>query len=153
MQIQSEAEALQEIATWSQDRPAWQRDALRRLIAQGELTEQDITELTALCKTPSLQHDPLANSHITGHKAGAPSVALKCMKGVQNVNALVENQSLNFLPNGVTIVYGDNGAGKSGYVRILKHACRARTARGRDEPIHSNIYEVNRPGFSGEFLV
>ena len=35
------------------------------------------------------------------------------------------------------MIYGDNGAGKSGYSRVLKRACRARDQR---EPIHPNAY-------------
>ena len=45
------------------------------------------------------------------------------------MNALAEDQTLSFGPN-LTVVYGDNAAGKSGYIRILKSACRA---RGREE--------------------
>ena len=41
------------------------------------------------------------------------------------VNALAPNQTLSFGPN-VTVVYGQNTAGKSGYTRILKRACRSR---------------------------
>lgn len=41
------------------------------------------------------------------------------------MNALAEDQTLKFAP-GLTVVYGDNGAGKTGYIRILKSACRAR---------------------------
>ena len=66
-----------------------------------------------------------------------PAVQLRAMRDVINVNALPEEQRLTFLTRGVTIVYGDNGSGKSGYVRILKHACRA---RGPDERILKNIY-------------
>jgi len=33
---------------------------------------------------------------------------------------------LSFEPTGITVIYGDNGVGKSGYARILKRACRAR---------------------------
>ena len=47
----------------------------------------------------------------------------------KGVNALAEDQTLKFAP-GLTIVYGDNGAGKTGYIRILKQACRA---RGQEE--------------------
>ena len=38
---------LKEILDWSQsqDRPAWQRDALRRLVSKGELSKDDIREL------------------------------------------------------------------------------------------------------------
>lgn len=139
--IQTEADVLRDILTWSEERPVWQRDALRRLVVQGELTDDDIDELTALCKDKSLASEFLAEEHIGGQRTGAPTVALKKLRGVENVNALAEGQSLTFIPKGVTIIYGDNGAGKSGYVRILKSACRARTVRGRPEVIHPNIYE------------
>lgn len=36
---------LQEILEWSQDRPAWQRDALRRLVLYGELSDDDLRAL------------------------------------------------------------------------------------------------------------
>lgn len=85
--------------------------------------------------------EPIDEGHISAQKTGAPTVSLKNLRGVQNVNALAEGQTLNFIPKGVTIVYGDNGAGKSGYVRILKRACRARTAKGKEEPILPNIYD------------
>lgn len=41
---------LLEILDWSQDRPVWQRDALRRLIASGNLSERDIIDLANICK-------------------------------------------------------------------------------------------------------
>ena len=141
IKITTEADALRDVLTWSADRPAWQRDALRRLVAQGELADDDIAELTALCKDKTLASQPLAERDINAQKAGAPPVALKSIRGVQNVNALAEGQTLTFIPTGVTIVYGDNGAGKSGYVRILKRACRARTTRGKEEALLPNIYE------------
>jgi len=41
---------LETILDWSTDRPLWQRDALRRIIANGRLTDADIGELVDLCK-------------------------------------------------------------------------------------------------------
>ena len=140
MPIVTEADALKDILAWSSDRPAWQRDALRRLVQNGSLSDADIEELTALCRQPDLASEPLSDDHIGGSGSGAPTVALRSLYGVTNVNALAEDQKLTFLEKGVTIVYGDNGAGKSGYVRILKRACRARKVRGRDEPLLPNIY-------------
>ena len=140
--IQTEADAFRDILEWVVDRPVWQKDALRRLVTQGELTDGDVDALTALCKDASLNHEPLSAGHITAQRTGAPTVALKNLRGVQNVNALAENQSLTFIPKGITIIYGDNGAGKSGYVRILKNACRARIVKGKDDTILHNIYET-----------
>jgi hypothetical protein len=42
---------LQEILKWSHDRPAWQRNALRRLVLNGELSDDDIRALTDICKS------------------------------------------------------------------------------------------------------
>jgi hypothetical protein len=112
--VASEAEVLAEILTWSEDRPLWQRDALRRLIEEKELREDDLAELTALCKDPSRPATPLTWDHIRAPDAGAPSVQLRALHSALNVNALAEGQRLTFASNGITGVYGDNGSGKSG---------------------------------------
>lgn len=135
----TEAEALADILEWSRDRPVWQRDALRRLMTADELSDADILELTALCADPTQPHRALSDADLAAPGGGSPPVQLKAIRGVQNVNALAENQKLSFLEKGVTVVYGDNGSGKSGYVRILKQACRA---RGPDAKILKNIYSV-----------
>ena len=57
--------------------------------------------------------------------AGSTPVSLVSIFHHRGVNALAENQTLIFGPN-LTVVYGDNAAGKTGYIRILKSACRAR---------------------------
>lgn len=44
---------------------------------------------------------------------------LSKLENVEGVNALIENQIIEFSPN-LTIIYGTNGSGKSGYVRLLK---------------------------------
>ncbi len=120
---------LQEILQWSQDRPAWQREALRRLVLNDELSDEDINALAEICKNGhglSEQRDtvPLAKEHVPDQTAGAP-VSLVSIFHHRGVNALAEDQTLKFGP-GLTVVYGDNGAGKTGYIRILKSACRAR---------------------------
>lgn len=135
---------LQEILSWSQERPAWQRDALRRLAAHGELTELDIGALTDICKsTHGLaephEAEPLEKQHVPD-KAAGPPVSLVSIFHHRGVNALAEEQTLNFGP-GLTLVYGDNGAGKSGYIRILKSACHARG----QETILGNVVSAVAP--------
>lgn len=120
---------LQEILPWSQDRPAWQREALRLLVLNGELVEEDFNALAEICKAShglASPRDsvPLAKEHIPTQTTGAP-VSLVSIFHHRGVNALAEDQTLKFGP-GLTVVYGDNGAGKTGYIRILKGACRAR---------------------------
>lgn len=128
------ANVLQEILTWSADRPSWQRDALRRLVVNGELSAEDIDALTAICKgdhglVEKTATRPLSKEHVPEKSGAAQAVSLESIFHHKGVNALAENQTLKFASN-LTIVYGDNGAGKTGYIRILKQACRA---RGQEE--------------------
>ena len=134
---------LQCIFEWSLQRPLWQRDALRRIISKGRLDpDYDINELTELCKqgrakiTTGIQPIPLEKSHLPANPVEMDSVSLLSIKEVSGVNNLASGQSLIFEHNGLTVIYGDNGAGKSGYARIFKRACRARHAG----VIHPNIY-------------
>ena len=48
---ETESKVMQDILDWSKSRPAWQRDALRRIIINGELGETDFAELETP-KTP-----------------------------------------------------------------------------------------------------
>lgn len=129
----------EQVLQWSFDRPTWQRDALRRLVQTGELAEADLVELVQLCKTPHGLADvgaayPIAKEHLPAAGKRGEAVKLTSIFHDRGVNALAEGQTLRFGPS-MTVVYGDNGAGKTGYTRILKNACRA---RGR-EPILGNV--------------
>ena len=66
---------------------------------------------------------------------------LESLEHRAGVNALAHNQSIKFAPS-LTVVYGANAAGKSGYTRILKRACRARGA----EEILGNVLSGTTPG-------
>lgn len=121
---------LQEILQWSGDRPAWQRDALRRLVLNGNLTEEDVIALSNICKGGRGIIEPqsvevLSGDHLPHAHADSPAVSLESIFHHRGVNALAENQTVKFSPT-LTVVYGDNGAGKTGYIRILKEACRSR---------------------------
>lgn len=135
----------EEVLQWSIDRPLWQRDALRRLVQTGELAEADLMDLVQLCKTPHGLADagaayPLAKEHLPATGKRGEAVRLTSIFHDRGVNALAEGQTLRFGPY-MTVVYGDNGAGKTGYTRILKNACRA---RGR-EPILGNVTAGTAP--------
>ncbi|MBK7923173.1 MAG: AAA family ATPase [Gemmatimonadetes bacterium] len=148
---------LQEILAWSQKRPAWQRDALRRLVASGDLTEKDIAEFALMLqgekgivlKEAAPAPTPLAAEHLALPAAGDPPVVLGGLRDLANVNALAEKQTLTFAPTGLTVVYGNNGAGKSGYVRVLKRICRAR-APGAG--IKRNVFKADGKAPSGTIV-
>jgi hypothetical protein len=135
-----------DILEWSSSRPAWQRDALRRLVTFDSLNEYDLEDLTVLCKAvhglaKTLELEPLEERHIPRRGAGFNAVKLNALLHHGGVNALATEQTIQFGPE-LTIVYGGNAAGKSGYTRILKRACRARGA----EEILGNVLATSVPG-------
>ncbi len=135
---------LNELLEWSNTLPHWQRVALSLIVTKATMAEQDIVDLVGLCKRPfgleeanadaAAQHRPLVVTDIPAD-VGTEAVAIVSVHHVSNVNALAPGQQVSFGQTGLTIIYGDNGAGKSGYSRILKRACRA---RGAGEPVLGN---------------
>jgi energy-coupling factor transporter ATP-binding protein EcfA2 len=145
---------LQEIVEWSETRPLWQRDALRRIVTQGELSKEDYDQLITICKqqrgieTPSVSiitPIPLSGNDIPRQNDSATTVKLKSLHNLIGVNALVSDSKLSFGSSGITIIYGDNATGKSGYVRLLKQLCRTRGARDQILP---NIFDINAIRFA-----
>lgn len=53
-------------------------------------------------------------------------VQLVAIRQVENVNRLASGQEITFSPDGVTVVYGYNGSGKSGYARLIQGMVRTR---------------------------
>ena len=126
------------LSAWFKDRPLWVQDAAQRLIQQGDITTADLNELVALCKQEATGN--LGSSDGTSPKPipddvfksvhGQGLLRLKAIKDVVGINALAPRKALEFGPQSLVIIYGVNGAGKSGYMRLLKHVCGAR-APGR----------------------
>jgi energy-coupling factor transporter ATP-binding protein EcfA2 len=139
----SEATVLSKLVTWSAECPAWQRDALRRPCTSSSLEDSDKAELLSICKSEA-KAKPLSAAHVRTVAAGNPVVTLRQIRDVRHVNALAPDERLTFTRSGMTVIYGDNGSGKSGYARILKQVCRARIG-SRNESVLPNIYEAN-PG-------
>lgn len=140
---------LKDILNWSKTSPKWQRDALRRLLEQGKLSDADFIDITKLCKsanglTPAEDNVPaailLAEEHLPVDVQDNSPVVLATIQNVQNVNIISTKLPLAFGASGLSVVYGDNATGKSGYARILKLACRARSKPKRILPnVFSNV--------------
>lgn len=130
-----------QIVDWASKKLSkWQQDALRRIIEQESISDKDIEELLILCKKENgietkdnskIQPKPLKISPPKKGKNGShPGVALLAIKDVIDVNALAPGQNLTFNPKGLIVIYGDNGAGKTGYCRVIKAVTRARGQKG-----------------------
>ena len=134
----------QELATWSLDRAKWQRHALWKLATNAELTDPIFEELVGalkrehgLAKAAEEEETLFEASHLA-----APSTAdlkLLSVGEIANVNRL-DPAGLSFAPAGLTIIYGDNGSGKTGFIRVLRKACRSRIEKPQDLEILANVY-------------
>lgn len=145
------------ILSWSADRPLWQQDALRRLVVQGELSPTDKAELMGMVRqwvgltvlgTVAEPRSLVASDFPSSGSCDAV-LRLVSLKELTGVNALAEGQTLSFGPAGLTVVYGENGAGKTGYFRVLKHACQARVV----EPILGDVRQAVTPRPTATFEV
>jgi energy-coupling factor transporter ATP-binding protein EcfA2 len=114
------------------------------LLAKQTLSVEDQDDLFALLKSAHDIPDPKGRTPkpLTADQIPAPIkvttyIGLLAMKNMRYVNAIAENQHLAFSAAGMTVIYGDNGSGKSGYSRVLKRACRA---RDQNEAIYPNAH-------------
>ncbi len=134
------------IVDWLGTQQPWMRDAARRLFQNGRLDDRDFADALALLKaqegiadTAGRVPQPLTADMIPTAGASDNSVTLLSLGNLQGVNAIPSDQRIDFAPAGLTVVYGGNGAGKSGYSRVLRKACRARTTGG---PILGNVFSA-----------
>src|SRR5688572_5941019 len=108
-----------DIFLWSIYQPAWQRDALRRLFTTGALSPADVDELVEICKgehglAPKRLTEALKIEHLRARGAtNTKPVSLVQLTHHNGVNALAQEQTVSFGPQ-LTVVYGQNAAGKSG---------------------------------------
>jgi len=119
------------------ERHRWLQDAACRLIARGILSAEDISELTVLCKAearilqnegqpvPEFQRMPPGGFRLADSGA---NVRLESVGSLKGVNALAPKKPLEFSDQPLCVVFGNNGSGKSGYVRVLKQLCGCRGA-------------------------
>lgn len=119
---------LDAILSWSEELPAWQRDALRRaFLSGGELSRQDLVDIRAMVEErPEAPVPlPLLSSHVPTLGSGS-STLLTGLSNLVSVNGFPDGRQLDIAEAGITLIFGENGAGKSGFARVMKRACRAR---------------------------
>ena len=117
----------EQIVEWSAARPAWQRLVLRRVAMGDALTYEEYDQLIDdIVEDNHGQDATFGLKELPQTTVEDPPARLLSISKPEHVNALQSDQPLTFEPNGLTIVYGDNGSGKSGYARLLKLMTRAR---------------------------
>lgn len=120
--------AYSDIIEWAAARPWWQQQALVRLASGATLSNVDHEELADALVKPD--PSPPSGGWLAGIQQPADtssnSVTLTAIRDVSNVNRLATGETLAFEPSGMTVVYGNNGSGKSGYARLVKSLVHTR---------------------------
>lgn len=113
------------IFNWSETLPAWQRGLLR-LLCDGPLDEGKRAQVLAvlLGDADTTELPPLLAADLPADEGAYGTVELRGIRNLRNVNSLAGDQALEFGP-GLNVVFGENGAGKSGYGRLARRVCRA----------------------------
>ncbi len=135
-----------DMKTWFSKQPLWLQHAAKRLIENSAITEEEIEELLLLCKKEAgididIELDPIPVEIPKGgspSKASGTSMRLLSIIDLKGINALAPRNPLQFGDVALTVIYGANGSGKSGYSRALKHASGARNPG----PLHRNVFDT-----------
>ncbi|EML0564699.1 TPA: hypothetical protein RQN99_004990 [Klebsiella oxytoca] len=126
---------------WLIERNNWLQTAAKKLIDNKRLpNEGELAELVRLCKIEASKlNDPGFLKVIPGaFSAGLVQrvVRIEEVSEVFGVNAIKPGASLPFGTGSLTVIYGQNGTGKSSFSRLLKQLCGS---RAKDE-IRPNVF-------------
>ncbi|MBZ0184925.1 MAG: AAA family ATPase, partial [Candidatus Obscuribacterales bacterium] len=121
-----------EIQTWGRTLPYWQQIALSRIIDGETFTKESYEELlqylledSNLVKRELSRSKPKMFESQQFDAAPPKQLKLQAIRNVENVNGLASGQEIRLGP-ALSVIYGDNGAGKSSYSRFLASAAFSR---------------------------
>ena len=129
---------------WAESHGDWGRLLVNKIVCtEDTLSQQDRDGVFNYFLQSISLHSGLPAVQITKPQYTAPSkqIELTSLSEINGVNRLAKNQSVDFSKN-ITVVYGENGTGKTGYSRILKSLGFSYDVT---ENIHCNIFKTPEP--------
>ncbi len=122
---------LNEICAWVNTLPYWEISIFYKIMAGEQITEQDRKDILQYfledngLSAKKAQRPDIKLVQTGGATSSGSKTWLESISDINHVNKLVQGQTLTFSPQ-FTAIYGDNGAGKSGYARIFNCAAFSR---------------------------
>ena len=128
----NEAIGINDFETWLNGRNGWLQTAAKQLIDNKRLpNEGELAELVRLCKLEAINQGDsgFLKVPLGAFSAGAVRrvVRVEEVSQVFGVNAIKPGATLPFGSGNLTVIYGQNGSGKSGFARLLKQLCGSRS--------------------------
>lgn len=143
-EVEQQVETLEtEVKKFADGLPYWAKYLSEKILSGNAISDNDIeTSYSYLLEELKLKGETEKPEIAINYNATAgdykPDLLLTKLENLEGVNALTENQTIVFSPN-LTIIYGANGSGKSGYARLLKKAFYSKAP----EDILQNIHLEN----------
>lgn len=133
--VETQEDALGILIAWANDQSNWLRMAVREVLAcRTSLEAEPLQRIyerflvdSGLAMSGGEIADVPAISVPSIDQGGASQLRLKKILKVEGVNRLASNQEIAFNDK-LTVLYGENATGKTGYVRILKRLAKVRSA-------------------------
>lgn len=92
-----------------------------------ELVQQDIDDLLEMVRGEEKEDSasktirPFSADDVPGAGSGA-TVRIAGVSGLDQINGFPSGRAFDLVPEGMTVLFGNNGAGKSGYARPAENA-------------------------------
>ena len=116
-----------EVKKFADELSYWAKFLAKKILSDNDISDNDIdTSYSYLLEQLKLKEEAekpeiAIDYNVANIGNYKTDLLLTKLENIEGVNALTENQTIEFSPN-LTIIYGANGSGKSGYVRLLKNA-------------------------------
>ncbi|MCT0199075.1 AAA family ATPase [Synechococcus sp. CS-1325] len=127
-----------ELLSWLQQQLPWLQVAAERLLRNGSLSESDIADLVVWIKA-SAPAEALPEPVILLAANVQPQAELRLLAlgPIEGIDALNPRIPLGFGTGNLSVVYGHNGAGKTGYSRIIAKA----SGKPQAVDLRSSVFE------------
>ncbi|MDT2834331.1 AAA family ATPase [Vagococcus carniphilus] len=131
-----------EIVEWVKSQQYWSQVIANSLLRGEKIDDEILNKIYIIFKQElKLLNEPLVKEkleflNINNSNDESVKMRWKSVSNVSGVNALKKGETLN-IGEQVTVLYGENGSGKSGYTRLLNNSF---VSRG-DKSILANIFE------------
>ncbi len=142
--VNSEKSIIDFIWEWTEDHADWSKLLINRLVATESPLSTDDREsvFNYFLQSINLHTGLPALTFVKPtYTPTTRTIELDSLSDITGVNRLAKNQTVNFAKN-ITVIYGENGTGKTGYSRILK---TLGFSYDTNKTILPNIYAATEP--------
>lgn len=129
-----------ELSEWLVEQPYWLQDAAWNIYNGKEIDDSKINNYVKFCvnqvQKQNVAFNCLQQSDLVTEESPV-KISVTKLSDIKNVNDLGEEAKLEFDENGINVIYGLNGSGKSSYMRMFKHVSRT----PYKELIQTNVFK------------